>query len=432
MLDGDQERFVKELKELFDQTSLNDPLDRFRAKAWERFDQTGLPGRHTEVYRSIRLRHLFANQYARPLPINIAQADVNTHLLPECHQSYLVLVNGVYTPELSDTSGLNAKVVVSGLNQAIKSYGTFLNNHWALALKKETDPFAALNGALHLGGLFIYLPPQCDAGPPLQLLSFIEGDQVWALPRVQIMMGKESQATVIASTMALKGSHYAVSQVCDISMEDQAQLNYLHTAYGLSDNGWLFDALRTRLKRHSVFKAIGLTDGAKTVRSDSRITLTGEGGEASISSLWMLAEKREAHAHVLMEHEAPHCRSNQLFKGVLTDISRSSFEGKILVQQAAQKTEAYQLNQNLLLSDNAHADSKPNLEIFADDVKASHGATVGQLDQEQLFYLQARGLAREQAQNLLIAGFAKGLVDQICVPSMRKKAIRQIETYFPG
>ena len=118
-------------------------------------------------------------------------------------------------------------------------------------------------------------------------------------------------------------------------------------------------------------------------------------------------KKRESHTNVHIEHQAPHCRSHQLFKGVLTDVSRSSFEGKIYVKQAAQKTEAYQLNNNLLLSDRANADSKPNLEIFADDVKASHGATVGQLDAEQLFYLRARGFTDNDAKNLLVDGYAK-------------------------
>jgi Fe-S cluster assembly protein SufD len=132
----------------------------------------------------------------------------------------------------------------------------------------------------------------------------------------------------------------------------------------------------------------------------------------------MLNEKRESHIHVLIDHQAPNCRSFQLYKGVVNDFSRSSFEGKILVRQAAQKTDAFQLNNNLLLSDRAHADSKPNLEIFADDVKASHGATVGQLDEEQLFYMQTRGFSKAEAQNMLVYSFSKELLDMIPIESV--------------
>ena len=141
----------------------------------------------------------------------------------------------------------------------------------------------------------------------------------------------------------------------------------------------------------------------------------------------MLKDKREAHVNVRVEHLAPHCRSNQLFKGVLTDFSRSSFEGKIYVDQIAQKTEAFQLNSNLLLSDRAHADSKPNLEIFADDVKASHGATVGQLNAEELFYMKTRGITQEEASNLLVFGFAQEILDLCTLTSLHHQLTRQAQ-----
>lgn len=144
----------------------------------------------------------------------------------------------------------------------------------------------------------------------------------------------------------------------------------------------------------------------------------------------MLADKREAHTHIFMEHQAPHCRSFQLFKSVLNDFSRSSFEGKIMVRQAAQKTEAFQLNNNLLLSDHAHADSKPNLEIFADDVKASHGATVGQLDIDQLFYMKTRGFSDQAAKNLLIFGFCEQVVEMITLPSLREEISARTRHYL--
>ena len=144
----------------------------------------------------------------------------------------------------------------------------------------------------------------------------------------------------------------------------------------------------------------------------------------------MLSDKREAHTHIFMEHQAPFCRSYQLFKSVLNDFSRSSFEGKIMVSQAAQKTEAFQLNHNLFLNDHAHADSKPNLEIFADDVKASHGATVGQLDADQLFYMKTRGFSDEEAKNLLVYGFCEQVIEMIPLPSLREEISAKARHYL--
>ena len=161
-----------------------------------------------------------------------------------------------------------------------------------------------------------------------------------------------------------------------------------------------------------------VTEGSATVRYDYHVMLLGENSEASLSGVWMLSGKREAHTHVLMDHQAPHCRSLQLFKGVLNDTTHSSFEGKILVRQLAQKTEAYQLNHNLLLSDRALADSKPSLEIFADDVRCTHGPALGRMSDQQLFYLQARGLNQELATKLLSHAFINEVVDTIEQPDI--------------
>ncbi len=166
---------------------------------------------------------------------------------------------------------------------------------------------------------------------------------------------------------------------------------------------------------------MSVTTGAETVRQDYHATLSGEAADATLQGIWMLKDRREAHTHVVMHHEAPHCRSMQLFKGVLDERSKSSFEGKIYVQKEAQKTEAYQLNKHLLLGERVIANSKPNLEIFADDVKASHGATMTQVDESELFYLKARGISEKAAKALLIHGFCQEMIEKIPQSFVRKK-----------
>ena len=163
------------------------------------------------------------------------------------------------------------------------------------------------------------------------------------------------------------------------------------------------------------FRSVSLTHGSKVHRTSYALSLKGENSEVDLKGLWDLEGAKRAHTHVTIRHESPHARSMQLFKGLLKGSSQSSFEGKILVDPIAQKTQAYQLNHNLLLSDGCIANSKPNLEIFADDVKASHGATVSQLKPDQLFYLKSRGLGEQKAKELLVQGFCQEITDQIRV-----------------
>ena len=207
----------------------------------------------------------------------------------------------------------------------------------------------------------------------------------------------------------------------DLSIDEDSHVQYIQSAFDISQDSWYFDACSASLKRNSTFKTVMATAGSTSVRHDYRISLTGENAEAKLNGIWMLSDNNESHTHVLMRHQAPYCRSMQFFKGAIDDVSRSSFEGKIFVEQIAQKTEAFQLNNNLILSDHAIANSKPNLEIFADDVKASHGATVGQLDAEQLFYLKTRGYSEQAAKNLLVYGFCKEVIDLIPIPSLQQK-----------
>ncbi len=210
--------------------------------------------------------------------------------------------------------------------------------------------------------------------------------------------------------------------VYDFELEDEAKLRCLEVDFGAT--GYRFDAFRATLKKHSCFKAVTLTDAAKS-RKDYLVKLSGEGAEADLSGIWFLDSNKQAHTNIVIEHIEPHTRSLQLFKGVLYDQALSSFQGKIRVEQKAQKTEAYQLNNNLILSSQASANSKPNLEIFADDVKASHGATVGQLNADELFYLKTRGLDDAVAKKLLIRGFLEDVLAKIEQPDIRKEAEKE-------
>lgn len=400
----------------------NDLLQKLRANSWDRFQELGMPSRKHEAFCYLRLRNFFSQNYSPASPSQVKLEDIASSILPECKQSVLVFVNGFYQQTLSNTTSLPKKVVVSSLQDAMRTYGTFIQNQWTKSLKEETDPLAALNGSLHQTGLFVYLPPKTIVETPIQILHVIDAPQnpMLIMPRVHFFIGTQSETNIFSSQAILSGSSYGVNQVIDFAIEEGARVRFNTLESHIAPGIWHFDALRASLKRDSNFQSVHATEGSATVRNDYRVALIGENAQASLNGIWVLDDVREAHTHVLIDHQAPHCRSFQLFKGVLNDASKSSFEGKILVRRPAQKTDAFQLNNNLLLSDRAHADSKPNLEIFADDVKASHGATVGQLDKEQLFYMKTRGFTETDAKKMLVRSFCKEVIDLISIPSAQQ------------
>lgn len=425
------EIFQKELENLYSQLSSQDSLKKMRAFAWDQFLEMGLPSKHEEAYRYIKLRQLYG-QVFQPAKISKLQQDyIYSHVLPECLGSCLVFVNGYYQPHLSRTSNLPERLAISSLSEATKFYGAFLNNYWPKAIKEETDPFAILNFALHSEGLFLYLSPKTVVESPLQILNIYDpGEEpMFILPRIQLFVGSQAQVELIVTNACLSGNQYFVNQSVETILEDDAHLKISYLNPQFSDSVWHFDAFRAVMKKNTTLKVVNINGGSATLRSDYRVVLKGENSEASLNGIWLLKEKREAHTYVVIDHQAPHCRSRQLFKGILDDLGSSSFEGKILVRQAADKTDAFQLNNNILLSDKANADSKPNLEIFAADVKASHGATVGQLDKELLFYLKTRGLSDKAAKNILIYGYCQEVIDLLDVSSV-KESIKKIVKNF--
>ncbi len=389
----------------------NSPL---QEEAWQQFLKCGLPTKKHEQYRYVKLRDLYERQLCFN-PIEMPSfAEIEPHILPECKQMCLVFVNGRYCSKYSTVKDID----VYSLEEGHQTFGSFLQSQGRQEIKKERDPFLLLNGALNREGVFLYLSPNQTIDTPLQILHFVDGDGL-AFPAIHLFAAKQSHMTVI-TTQAGENRGW-INQSEHLYLEEGADIHWVQSAPDHCSAGWLFEGMRAQLKKESRLNVISASNGAKTVRHDYRVALNGENASASLQGAWILRDQREAHVNVLIEHNAPDTHSNQLFKGILYDHSRSSFEGKLYVDPIAQKTEAYQLNNNLLLSDDAVAYSKPNLEIFADDVKASHGATVGQLDSDELFYLKSRGVTEKEAAALLTQGFYHEVINQIPTQSLRKQ-----------
>ncbi len=398
--------FLSSLQRSFEEINAADPLKGMRAKAWDHFLELGLPDKQDDAFQYVPLRRL----YELELQPSVRQFEA-VGPYPECRGSFLVFVNGYYSPELSDISQLPKKVIALPFCEAMKSYGPFLQSGWSQALKEERDPFAILNLAIHSQGLFFYVPPHVKIEAPIQALFLTTEKNILAPARAQIFLGTQAEVQWI-STVTGEGLHQTL---LDVVLEPGASF----TQTSLSNAEFHLNFLRSTLKRDSRLRYLGLANTGLSRHSLESI-LQGENTDVLLQGLWHLKNEAQIHTHVRVEHAAPHARSLQKFKGVLENRAQSSFAGKIYVHPHAEKTEAYQLNQNLLLSPGAIAQAKPNLEIFNPDVKASHGATMSQVDEEQLFYLQSRGLSAEEAGRLLVQGFIQEMLDQIPHPFLRQ------------
>jgi Fe-S cluster assembly protein SufD len=421
--------FLAQLQEQFDGLPKGDRLMPFRQQAWQQFLAIGLPTRSEEAFRYVSLRELYASSFHYSSERLLDRAQFEQAILPECKHSYLLFVDGAFCPELSDVSALPQQLILLPLEEALHSHAGFLQNHVSRALKEEKDPFALLNLSLHAQGAFFYLPPKLRVTTPVQCLHVTTTPSAHrCLARMHLILGAHSELRWVSSHHSLHSetSHLLIPST-EIVLEEGAHLDWLNLADTLTAT-WHLESIRAVVKKQAQFNFLSATLGTKTFRQSIAVQLKGEQAKANLNGIWMLSKHRHAHVHAFVDHQAPHTHSMQLFKGVLNDAtSQSSFEGKIRVQEEALKTEAYQLNKNLILSSGAIANSKPNLEVFADDVKASHGATVAQLDEEQLLYLNTRGISGYQARQLLINAFCREMIEPIPYSSVLRRMQKNIQ-----
>jgi Fe-S cluster assembly protein SufD len=375
-----------------------DLLHTLRKRSWDRFQEIGMPKRKQEAFQYVTMERL-----------SLPPLAPKTSLFPQ--KNRIVFSNGYF-----QGGEFPSPLVCIPLDAAMRSYGMFLQNRIVRSLKEEKDPFAALNGACLGSGAFLYIPPGAQIEEPLEI-DFLASSTEMSSPRLQIYMGKGSSLKLILRTSSETKDSFSNSLV-DAALDEGASLEIYESQKSL---GTSFHSCRATLKRDSRFRSLSFSQGSVLSRTSIQVQLLEENSEALIEGLIRMKSDVQNHIHALVEHAAPHTRSRQRFKCMLEDTSRSSFEGKILVRPIAQKTEAYQINNNLLLSPGAVAFSKPNLEIFADDVKASHGSTIGQLDMEELFYLQSRGLPLLEAQKWLSSGFCQELIN--AAPALFRKEL---------
>src|SRR5213592_604777 len=326
----------------------------------------------------------------------------------------LVFVNGQFANGLSTVRSLPKGVRAGSLAALLLSDSAQLEKHLGRYVRMEDYAFAALNTAFFLDGAFIYIPAGVVVPEPIQLVfvSTIKEAGATTHPRNLIVAEEESQLTVVESYVRTVDAPYFTNAVTELVAEDGAVIEHVkiqdesRDAFHIATVHGQFGR-RTRVHAHS------FALGARLSRINIRANLAGEGLECVLNGLYLTKGEQLADHHMIVEHAQPRCASHEYFNGILKDKSKGVFHGRILVQPIAQKTDAKQTNKNILLSDEATVDTKPQLEIYADDVKCTHGATVGQLNEESIFYLRARGLSAETARRMLIHAFAGEIIARI-------------------
>jgi Fe-S cluster assembly protein SufD len=396
-----------------------------RSAAFEAYDRVGLPHRRLEEWKYTDLRALMREVLPlAPAPdaaaLKRAAAAVKLQSIKGLRR--LVLVDGVFVPKLSELDGLEKGVAVGTLRGVLESGEATLQAQ--LLTLDNANPMVALNSAMMTDGVVIQIANGVVLTQPLQIIHVATGTTTAAMfTRSLLRLGKDAGATLVESYIAADGAKtYQVHDSLVIAIGDNSRLDHVRLVEDSREAVNISSAVFT-LGAHAHLNTFGMTSGAAVSRYQATITFAGEGSRVETNGVNLLNGRQHADTTLFMDHAVPHCASREVFRAVADDRAHSVFQGRIIVRPHAQKTDAKMMTRALLLSDEAEADNKPELEIFADDVTCGHGATTGALDESLLFYLRARGLSEKAAQALLIQAFVGEAIESIVDDNLRELAI---------
>ena len=409
-------------------------LHGIRRDALSRFTQLGFPTTRHEEWKYTDIAPLASVPF-KPIreehQSRITENDIQELLFGDSFWPRVTFVNGRYAEHLSSIPSLPRGVEVCSLSQALKDGNDVAQRHLAQYAEFDDSAFSALNTAFLRDGVFIRIPQDAVLGTPIHVLyvSTESAEEFVSHPRNLIVAEQSSQGTVIESYMALSNARYFTNAVTEIVLGENAIMEHVKFQRE-SESAFHVGLTQVHQERSSNFVSNSISTGGALVRNNIFSVLDGEGAECTLNGLYIGTGKQLVDNHTTIDHAKPNCSSHEVYKGILSGESRGVFNGKIIVRKNAQKTDAKQTNKNLVLSDNAAIDTKPQLEIFANDVKCTHGATVGQMDPESLFYLCSRGIGREEARDILMFAFTDEVVERTKVEPLRVKLRQAIQEHL--
>ena len=394
-------------------------LGRLRAEAVDRVGTLTVPTTRDEEWRFTDIAPLTSRSFQ---PVQTASglgpADAARLYLDEA-ATRLVLVDGVHAPALSSGRG-DGGALLASLAQALSARTPGIESHLGAHAGFGDNVFTALNTAFLHDGALIIVPRNVSVAAPVHLLFIATKKDAVSHPRCLVVAEPGSDVTIVEDFVALTGEAYFTNAVTEIAVADNARVTHVRVQ---RESGQAFHIARcaVSLGHASRYRSVAVALGASISRLDLDVLQAGEGGECSIDGLALIGKGQLADTHTRIDHARPHGVSRQLHKCIVGGAVHAVFNGKIMVRAGAQRTDSAQSSRNLLLTGRAHVDTKPQLEIFADDVKCAHGATVGQLESEEVFYLRSRGLSESAARNLLTYAFGAEIIDRIPVASLKAR-----------
>jgi len=410
-------------------------FNRMREISLKRFEQVGVPGFKNEDYKYTNLERVFGKDYRHILAYETVDVDLNEVFkcdVPQLDTYTILLVNGWYYARNKELEGLPEGVVVGSLKQIANEkpelVESFLNRQAALS----NDPLVALNTAFAQDGFFLYVPDNVKFEKPVQVINLTRAQEsVFSTQRNLIVAGKNSEAKVIFCDHTLTSTECLGNNVTEVFVGDEAVVD-VYTIQNQNNKSNSVNSTFFKVgEKSNLLSGVATLHGG-LIRNNLVVSLDGENAEASVFGMSFTDKRQHVDNYTNIQHNQANCLSNQLYKNVLDEDSVGAFTGRIHVARDAQKTNAFQRNNNVLLTDSAKMNTKPQLIIDADDVKCSHGATVGQIDEDALFYLRARGIGEKDARMMLMNAFAHEVVQEIRIEPLRDRIDELVEKRLKG
>lgn len=410
--------------ELLHNTVKDDWFSERRRSALNLFKETGFPNSRQENWKYTDVRPIAKKPFSNvsKKTVAISADEINAVRFQDLDCIELVFINGVFSKAHSRLEDLPENLVVENMADALAKDKDLLAKHLTHYADDNVSPFTALNTAFIQQGTYINVPANIVIEKPISVLYLSKDNAIpfATHPRNLIVMSEHSEATLIESYIGLDDTDYFTNAVTEVYLSSSSVLKH-YKIQQESLNAYHIGNLNVMQGKNSQFESHSISLGGALVRNDIHSQLDAEGAGVVLNGLYMTGDKQHVDNHTRVDHLKPHTHSTENYRGVLNGKSRAVFNGKVIVHPQAQKIEAHQNNANLLLSDDAEIDTKPELEIYADDVKCSHGATVGQLDQNMLFYLRSRAIDEETARSLLIYAFADEVISNINFAPIRNR-----------
>jgi len=400
------------------------PMHEVRKEAIESLKENGLPGNKNEEYKFTRLTSFLEKNLDFNLSntkASILKNDIESSLMKGVEGSTLVFINDQLSSEFTSIDPDHEDILIKELKESGEINSNGFDHYFRKNQSFSEDGFLAWNTALTEDGIHIQVSKNKESSKPIILYFFsdAQAQQVINKPRVLIDLGENSEVTFIENIITI-GDHISFNNsVVEIIAEKATRGSYIKIQND-TDNSVQINTTQVYQPDNSTFSCYTFTLSGKMVRNNLNFVIDGEGAEANMYGLYMIKGATHVDNHTTVDHLKPNSGSNELYKGIMNEQSRGVFNGKIFVRQAAQKTNAFQANNNILLSNDATINTKPQLEIWADDVKCSHGCTTGQLDDEQVFYLRSRGIDKDSALNILLHAFAGDVLNRLPLESVRE------------